>query len=43
MVNIQNIIRDSIFITQFNTRIKKLYEVNIQNIIMNNTIHSLLI
>ena len=37
------LVMDNNFITHFNIRIKNLYEVNIQNIIVNNTTHSLLI
>ena len=44
MVNIQNIIEDNNFTTPLSIKIKKnFYEFNIQNIIMNNATHSLLI
>ena len=37
------LVMDNNFIIHFNIRIKNLYKVNIQNIIVNNTTHSLLI
>lgn len=43
MANIQNIFWDISFIIHLNIRIKNLHEINIKNIVVNNTTHLLLI